>query len=360
MKILIANLGIDYFDPERIKDNKNLESLNELKDDNMYITTNNDFYKNANISDNKYIGYSCYYHNEPYMNYYNLLNNLIKNKFNHYDIFGLIELCDVKNNFPYKNMIIQDYTYPPIEFMNNPDFKNDENSKKTKVIISNNDNYNLLVEKYGIHLFSKYYNWIKVNNYWYNQDVDKYSINLSNKKVKETIMNNTIRYDQSINYIKPLYGNVVISYIFDKVNDKYILLALIHNRFKDLDDMLKFNKFIKEIVDTEDNIIFCGDYNINRKVNNYEYHIKIKRDSALMRIPNEYTILDVDNVYNNDDSCNRKRKNKHMIVFYKLNNYSMSIDEPLIYDCNLHLRTSSHVMIPIILDTKIVKKIEYF
>ena len=38
-----------------------------------------------------------------------------------------------------------------------------------------------------------------------------------------------------------------------------------------------------------------------------------------------------------------------MLCFYKLNNYLISLDESVIDNCNIYLKTSSHIMIPLIL-----------
>ena len=61
-------------------------------------------------------------------------------------------------------MIKQNYTYPPIEYDDNPRDFDDGLSLKTKSIMLMKDNImDIKLSNNDIHLFTKYYNWNKYN-----------------------------------------------------------------------------------------------------------------------------------------------------------------------------------------------------
>lgn len=386
IKLLVANIGIDYFNAQLIKNNITQNIRGNLTGRKMNSVVGEPFLGEFNLSKkdpNRYQKeYTCYYNNEIFRKYNEELYTLIKQDFGQYDVLSLIEACDASLNNIFndaKKMIIQEYTYPPDSYtrelgssINQIFTEGPQNSTKIKAMIQLSNNVNIEMTKAGEHIFQKYFNYIKDQDKWLIKD-DKTNLDYCPqdrsripKCLTETTSGNKTIIGRNIALYPPTFGNVQASYISDSKNQKYILLLTIHNKFYSHDDLNKFEKLLDHIVANEDNVIFTGDFNLYQSTGRYDpkdcnknrgYNpnnlnqvcVQTREGSHLLNI-HGMQYLDLKNIYQEDKTCNNYVKRDHMKLFYKLTNYNITLDTSKYTNCLYHFNTSSHIMIPIILN----------
>jgi len=370
IKILFGNIGIDFFSPEIIQDNIMSDIEGHIKNNTIYpLSALNNKDKLGSFIEPKSIyktEYSCYLGNQYYAKYNDEMYSTIKNNFKDYDLLSFVEACQVpiKDIFnDAKKIIFQDYTYPPTRYAImlkdkvNTVFNEEHSSQKTKAFILLSDKIDIIMKKNNEHIFTKYYNydyhpcllqnciqWYLPSNYCPN---DKCLLETTNNNI--TVINrNGAKYP-------PMYNNIEATYIYDKTNNKYILVLAMHNQFNTSKDLEYLMKVLDKIVYNEDNVILCGDFNIANKKNGYNFKVQLRSKWEIkgeLHFLDYWEILDLSDVYRFDSACVNKKKTRHMKLFYKLNNYNISLDKSKYDTCNLHFKTSSHILVPIILTIK--------